>query len=72
LDAEGAERADNRKSQAKFVCGGCGFSAHADFVCAVNIREAGLAWLGCTSSSGGVSPSWREPAEGILALAWNQ
>ena len=35
--------AENRKSQAKFVCGRCGFSAPADFVSAVNIREAGLA-----------------------------
>ena len=49
--------AENRKSQAKFVCGGCGFSAHADFVGAVNIREAGLASLACSSSSGEVSPS---------------
>ena len=64
--------AENRKSQAKFVCGGCGFSAHADFVAAVNIREAGLASLACTSSSGEVSPSWQEPTEGIPALAWNQ
>jgi putative transposase len=64
--------AENRKSQAKFVCGGCGFSAPADFVSAVNIREAGLASLACSWSSGDVSPSWQEPTEGILALAWNQ
>ena len=55
--------AENRKSQAKFVCGRCGFSAHADFVGAVNIREAGLASLACSSSSGEVSPSWQEPTE---------
>ena len=64
--------AENRKSQAKFVCGGCGFSAHADFVAAVNIREAGFASLACASSSGEVSPSWQEPTEGIPAPAWNQ
>jgi putative transposase len=64
--------AENRKSQAKFVCGGCGFSAHADFVAAVNIREAGLASLACSSSSGDVSPSWQEPTEGIPASAWSQ
>jgi putative transposase len=64
--------AENRKSQAKFVCGGCGFSAHADFVGAVNIREAGLASLACSSSSGELSPSWQEPTEGIPASAWNQ
>ena len=31
--------AENRKRQAKFVCVRCGFSAHADFVGAVNIKE---------------------------------
>jgi putative transposase len=64
--------AENRKSQAKFVCGRCGLSAPADFVAAVNIREAGLASLACASSSGEVSPSCQEPTEGIPALAWNQ
>jgi hypothetical protein len=29
----------------KFLCVACGFSAHADWVGAVNIREAGLASL---------------------------
>src|SRR5467141_316253 len=33
--------AENRKTQAKFVCVECGFSANADFVGAVNIKEAG-------------------------------
>jgi len=56
----------------EFVCGGCGFSTHADFVSAVNIREAGLASLACRSSSREVSPSWQEPTEGIHASAWNQ
>src|SRR5580704_9693353 len=64
--------AENRKSQAQFVCGRCAFSAHADFVSAVNIREAGLASLACSLSSGEVSPSCQEPTEGIPALAWNQ
>jgi putative transposase len=63
--------AENRKSQAKFVCGGCAFSAPADFVSAVNIREAGLASLPCSSSSGEVSPSW-QLTEGIPASGWNQ
>jgi putative transposase len=39
--------AENRNTQAKFVCAECGFSAHADFVGAVNMKEAGLALLGC-------------------------
>ena len=59
--------AENRKSQAKFVCVSCGFSAHADFLGAVNIREAGLASLACSQPSGDVSPSCQEPAEGIPA-----
>jgi putative transposase len=59
--------AENRKRQAKFVCVECGFSANADFVAACNIREAGLASLACSYSSGDVSPSWQEPTEGIPA-----
>lgn len=58
---------ENRKSQAKFVCVCCGFSAHADWVGAVNIKEAGLALLACSSSSGDVGPSCQEPTEGVPA-----
>jgi putative transposase len=47
--------AENRQSQAKFVCVACRFSAHADWVAAVNIREAGLASLACL-----LGPSARE------------
>jgi len=61
--------AENRKSQAKFVCAQCGFSAHADWVGAVNIREAGFALLACSSSSHVVSASCQEPTEGIHAQA---
>jgi putative transposase len=63
----GRTSAENRKTQSKFVCVECGFSANADFVGAVNIREAGLASLACLSSSGDVSPSCQEPTEGIHA-----
>src|SRR5271169_79783 len=59
--------AENRKSQAKFVCLSCGFSANADWVGAVNIKEAGLASLACSQPSGEVSPSCQEPTEGIPA-----
>ena len=58
---------ENRKTQAKFVCVECGFSANADFVAACNIREEGLASLARSYSSGDVSPSWQEPTEGIPA-----
>jgi hypothetical protein len=57
----------DRKSQAKFVCVSCGFSANADWVGAWNIKEAGLASLACSQPSGEVSPSCQEPTEGIPA-----
>jgi len=59
--------AENRKSQAKFVCVECAFSAHADFAAAVNIREAGLASLACSQPSSDVRASCQEPTEGIPA-----
>jgi putative transposase len=55
--------AENRKTQAKFVCVECGFSAHADFVGAVNIREAGLALLACSQPSPDSRASCQEPTE---------
>ena len=63
----GQVSAENRKSQAKLVCVECAFSAHADFVAAVNIREAGLAWLACSQPSSAVRASCQEPTEGIPA-----
>ena len=63
----GQVSAENRKSQAKFVCVECAFSAHADFVAAVNIREAGLASLACSQASSAVRASCQEPTEGIPA-----
>ncbi len=55
--------AENRKRQAQFVCGECGFSAHADFVGAVNIKEAGLALLACWQPSPAARASCQEPTE---------
>jgi putative transposase len=55
--------AENRKTQAEFVCVECGFEAQADFVGAVNIREAGLALLACSQPSRDVSASCQEPTE---------
>ena len=63
----GQVSAENRKSQAKFVCVECQFSANADFVAAVNIREAGLASLACSQPSSAVRASCQEPTEGIPA-----
>jgi len=60
---------EDRKTQEKFTCVQGGFTANADFVAAVNIKEAGLALLACAYPSGDVSPSWQEPTEGIPAWA---
>jgi putative transposase len=62
---------DNRKSQSEFVCLACGFSAHADWVGAINIKRLGIASLVCSWSSGAVSPSWQKPTESIHAQARN-
>jgi putative transposase len=43
--------AENRQAQANFVCVKCGFSANADWVAAVNVKEDGLASLACSESS---------------------
>jgi putative transposase len=61
--------AENRKRQAKFVCVECGFSAHADFVGAVNIKEAGLALLACSQPSPEARASWQEPTEATWVQA---
>jgi putative transposase len=55
--------AENRKTQAKFVCVQCGFSAPADWVGAINIREAGFALLACSQPSPDARASWQEPTE---------
>jgi putative transposase len=61
--------AENRKTQAKFVCVECGFSAHADFVGAVNMKEAGLALLATFACSKGiVSGTHRSDSGAIVRL----
>jgi len=65
----GKVSAENRKTHEKFTCVQCGFTANADFVAAVNIKEAGLALLACSQSSAEVGPSRQEPTEGIHAYA---
>ena len=61
--------AQNRKTQSNFVCVECGFSAHADWVGAINIKEAGLASLACSSSSHATNASCQEPTEGIVCAS---
>ncbi|PYU37589.1 MAG: transposase, partial [Acidobacteria bacterium] len=57
----------NRKRQAQFTCLECGFSANADWVAAMNIKEAGLALLACGDTSPEVRASAQEPTEGLHA-----
>ncbi len=45
----------------------CGFSANADWVAAMNIKEAGLALLACGDTSPEVRASAQEPTEGLHA-----
>ncbi len=53
--------ADNRKTQAVFLCVQCGHAGHADLVAAINIKRAGHARFAC-EVSGAVTP----PAAGTL------
>jgi len=61
--------AQNRKTQSNFVCVECGFSAPADWVGAINIKEAGLASLACSSSSHAANASCQEPTEGMVCAS---
>ena len=49
----GYTSADNRKTQTTFCCQqkDCGYTANADYVGSINVREAGLALLGLGGSS---------------------
>src|SRR5260370_26387719 len=49
--------------QSKFVCVECGFSAQADFVGAVNIKEARLALLACSQPLPAARAWCQEPTE---------
>ncbi|MFB9846308.1 RNA-guided endonuclease InsQ/TnpB family protein, partial [Oceanisphaera arctica] len=49
--------ADNRQSQALFVCVACGFEENADVVGAINVLRAGHARLACEVSDALMSPA---------------
>ncbi len=49
--------ADNRRAQARFECGACGFEENADFVGAVNVLRAGHARFACEVSDAVGSPA---------------
>lgn len=41
----GHRAAENRPTQARFACAGCGFEAHADWVAATRITQFIRAWV---------------------------
>jgi putative transposase len=49
--------ADNRKTQALFLCTECGYSANADYAAAVNIKARGIKQLGGRADRYGL---WRD------------
>ena len=54
---------DNRKTQAKFECIGCGFKENADLVGAINILERGYRLLACGESVQSGRSMKQEPTE---------
>ncbi|MDF1484594.1 transposase, partial [Ramlibacter sp. H39-3-26] len=49
--------ADNRQTQAQFLCVACGFEANADVVGAINVLRAGHARFACEVSGAAVPPA---------------
>ena len=58
---------DNRKTQAKFECVGCGFEEHADLVGAINILERGYRLLARAESVQSDRSVKQEPTEATQA-----
>jgi putative transposase len=54
---------ENRQTQAKFLCVGCGFEENADLVGAINVLAAGHAVLACGGTAQSGRPAKQEPAE---------
>jgi len=48
---------ENRLTQADFVCVACGHSDDADVNAAINIPQAGHAWLVCQASGAPMPPA---------------
>ena len=59
----GLVSADNRRTQAQFVCVACGFADHADLVGAINILAAGHAVLACGEVAQSGASMKQEPPE---------
>ncbi|QQX87349.1 transposase [Cupriavidus necator] len=61
--------ADNRQTQARFLCVECGFEEHADLVAAINVLRAGHARLACADTSPEVGASGQEPTEATIQFS---
>jgi len=61
--------ADNRKTQAKFLCVACGHSEHADLVAAKNILAAGHAVSACGEMVQSGRSAKQEPTERLSHVA---
>ena len=61
--------ADNRKTQAQFLCVSCGHSENADLVAAKNILAAGHAVSACGEMVQSDHSVKQEPAEGLRHVA---
>ena len=54
---------DNRQTQAKFLCVGCGYENHADVVGAINVLERGHRLLACGEAAQSGHSKKQEPTE---------
>ncbi|MCK0506255.1 RNA-guided endonuclease InsQ/TnpB family protein [Aromatoleum anaerobium] len=61
--------ADNRQTQARFLCVECGFEENADVVGAINVLRAGHARLACADTSPEVRASGQEPTEATIQFS---
>jgi len=57
---------DNRTTQAKFACVGCGYENHADVVGAINVLERGYRLLACGEMAQPGHSVKQEPAEATV------
>jgi IS605 OrfB family transposase len=61
--------ADNRQTQVRFACVGCGFEENADLVGAINILAAGHAAIACGESVQSGRSAKQEPTEATQAVS---
>lgn len=65
----GQVSADNRRTQARFACVGCGFEENADRVGAINVLAAGHAVIACGEPAHSGRSAKQEPTEATQAVS---